>query len=65
MSYLEYVVGAYAVFVERQLGSMFSNTLKLAAPLTPMRWRNGSQRLIGSLLDNIASWPGLISRLLR
>ena len=25
--------GAYAVFVERQLGSMFSNTLKLAAPL--------------------------------
>jgi type III secretion protein T len=25
--------GAYAVFIERQLGSMFSNTLKLAAPL--------------------------------
>lgn len=25
--------GAYSVFVERQLGSMFSNTLKLAAPL--------------------------------
>ena len=40
-------------------------TPKLAAPLTPMRWRNGSQRSTGSLPDTNASWSGLNSRLLR